>query len=116
LVPLEAEELPRICFESGADDVGFLSIDDPEIAAQKADIIKLFPDTRTVVSLLCRMNQEPVRSVVRSVPNQEFHETYDTVNATARHQSPACALCFSDWSNVIFCCLGAVGLSAPVTN
>src|SRR5260370_821260 len=57
LAPLEAEELRRICFESGADDVGFLSIDDPEIAAQKPDIIKLFPDTRTVVSLLCRMNR-----------------------------------------------------------
>jgi hypothetical protein len=85
LAPLEAEELRRICFESGADDVGFQSIDDPEIAAQKADIIKLFPDTRTVVSLLCRMNQEPVRSVVRSVANQEFHETYNTANATARH-------------------------------
>ncbi len=27
------------------------------------------------------MNREPVRSVA----NQEFHETYDTVNATARH-------------------------------
>ncbi len=36
LALLEAEELRRICFESGADDVGFLSIDDPEIAAQKS--------------------------------------------------------------------------------
>ena len=83
--PLEAEELRRICLENGADDVGLLSIDDPEIAAHKPDIIRLFPDTRTVASLLCRMNQEPVRSVVRSVANQEFHETYDTVNAAARH-------------------------------
>ena len=84
LAPLAAEELRQICLESGVDDVGFLSVDDPEITAHRPDIIKLFPDTRTVVSLVCRMNREPVRSVVRSVANQEFHETYDTVNAAAR--------------------------------
>lgn len=83
--PLDAEKLRAICLDCGADDVGFLSIDDPEIAGQRRDIERLLPGTQTIISFVCRMNREPVRSSTRSVANLEFHETYDTVNATARH-------------------------------
>jgi ferredoxin len=82
---LDVETLRAICLECGADDVGFLSVDDPEIAGQLGDIKRLLPDAQTVISFVCRMNREPVRSSTRSVANLEFHETYDTVNDTARH-------------------------------
>lgn len=82
--PLEEQELRRICLDAGVDDLGFLSIDDPALTEHRADIVRLLPETRTVVSVVCRMNRDPVRSVVRSVANQEFHATYDAVNEAAR--------------------------------
>ena len=62
------------------DDVGFVAIDRPEIAAERTDILKAFPATKTLVSIVCRMNREPVRSLARSVANLEFHRTGDHVN------------------------------------
>ena len=81
---LSAEELRRLCLESGADDVGFVSIDRPELDSDRADILRMFPATRTVVCLVCRMNAEPVRSPARNVANLEFHTTGHEVNEVAR--------------------------------
>jgi Fe-S-cluster-containing hydrogenase component 2 len=81
---IEAEWLRGLCLESGADDVGFVEIDRPELADQRDDILRFFPRTRTLVSFVCRMNREPIRSTARSVANVEFHQTGDHVNETAR--------------------------------
>jgi Fe-S-cluster-containing dehydrogenase component len=72
--------LREICRAAGVDDVGFVAIDRPEIAAERADILKAFPATKTLVSIVCRMNREPVRNLARSVANLEFHRTGDHVN------------------------------------
>lgn len=74
-----------LALEAGADDAAALSLDNPALAAQRADILRCFPLTRTVLSLVCRMNPEPVRSPVRSIANAEFHEGYDAVNTACRH-------------------------------
>jgi hypothetical protein len=81
---LTASELRQICLDAGADDVGFISIDRAEIDDQRADILRAFPRTRTLASLVCRMNREPIRSVARSVANAEFHHTTDHVNDVAQ--------------------------------
>jgi ferredoxin len=81
---LDAEGLRAICRKAGADDVGFVEIDRPEIADQRDDILAYFPHTKTLVSLVCRMNREPIRSPARSVANVEFHNTGDHVNEVAR--------------------------------
>ena len=47
-------------------------------------IFTLFPYTKTLVSFVCRMNREPIRSPARSVANLEFHNTGDEVNDVAR--------------------------------
>jgi ferredoxin len=80
---LDAAELRRICMDAGADDVGFVSVDRPELAADLEDIRRVFAPTRTLICLLCRMNPEPVRSPARSVANREFHATGDHVNEVA---------------------------------
>ncbi len=82
--PLAAGRLRQICLDAGADDVGFVAIDRPEVADQRADILKAFPATRTLVAFVCRMNREPIRTPQRSVANLEFHETTDRVNEVAR--------------------------------
>jgi ferredoxin len=81
---LDAEWLRQLCLGAGADDVGFVEIDRPAIADQRRDILALFPWTKTLLSVICRMNREPIRSPARSVANLEFHHTNDEVNNVAR--------------------------------
>jgi ferredoxin len=80
---LDAGWLRRLCLEAGADDVGFVSIGRAELDDQRDDILQLFPWTKGLVSLVARMNREPIRSPARSVANVEFHHTGDTLNEIA---------------------------------
>lgn len=77
---LDADWLRALCLEAGADNVGFVEIDRPEIDKDRADILDVFPHTKTLVSVVCRMNREPIRSPARSVANTEFHQVGDHVN------------------------------------
>ena len=81
---LDAAWLRRICLGTGADDVGFVEIDRNEIDDQRAEILSAFSSTPTLVSIVCRLNPEPIRSPARSVANQEFHANYEHVNEVAR--------------------------------
>ena len=81
---LDADWLRKLCLDAGADDVGFVEIDRPEITDQREDILAVFPRTKSLVSLVCRMNREPIRSPARSVANLEFHDAGDHVNEVAR--------------------------------
>ncbi|MBD3666316.1 MAG: 4Fe-4S ferredoxin, partial [Kangiella sp.] len=83
--PLDAAWLRKLCLDAGADDVGFVGIDRPDIADQLLDIHKILPETRTLISLVSRMNKDAVRTATRSIANHEFHETYQSVNEAARH-------------------------------
>ncbi len=81
---LDAGWLRTLCLEAGADDVGFVEIDRPEIADQRNHILAVFPHTKTLLSFVCRMNRETIRSPARSVANLEFHHRGDHVNEVAR--------------------------------
>ena len=76
---LDPEWLRTLCLTCGADDVGFVSLDRPELDDQRADILMAFPAARSVISFVCRMNREPVRSPARSLANVEFHHVGDMV-------------------------------------
>ena len=80
---LDAAELRGLCLEAGADDVGFVSIDRPEIAAQREDVLRAFPWARGLISIVRRMNREPVRSPARSVANLEFHRSNEETDGAA---------------------------------
>jgi len=81
---LDSAWLRQVCLDAGADDAGFVDIDQPAIAGQRQDVLTAFPHTRTLVSLVCRMNPESIRAPFRSVANLEFHHTSDEVNEIAR--------------------------------
>ena len=76
--------LKKLSLEAGADDVGFVEIDRPALADQKNDILWAFPQTRTLIALVVRMNRENIRTPARSIANLEFHHTGDEVNEVAR--------------------------------
>jgi NAD-dependent dihydropyrimidine dehydrogenase PreA subunit len=75
-----AASLRAMALEAGAHDVGFVSLSRPELDDRRADILKAFPPAKTLLSFVCRMSREPIRSVARSVSNLEFHRTGDQVN------------------------------------
>jgi ferredoxin len=81
---LDAAWLRQLCLDCGADDAGLVEISRPALDNQRDDILRVFPPTRTLLSFVCRMNREPIRSPARSVANLEFHHTGDHVNEVAR--------------------------------
>src|SRR5262249_3515513 len=81
---LDADWLRQLCREAGADDAGLVEISRPALDNQRDDILRYFPPTQTLLSIVCRMNLEPIRSPARSVANLEFHHTGDHVNEVAR--------------------------------
>jgi NAD-dependent dihydropyrimidine dehydrogenase PreA subunit len=80
---LDVPRYRQMCLDSGADDVGFLALDRPELDDQRAEILALYPWARSLLSVVCRMNREPIRSPARSVANLEFHHTGDHTNEVA---------------------------------
>jgi Fe-S-cluster-containing hydrogenase component 2 len=81
---LDAEWLRKLVLEAGADDVGFVEIDRPELDDQRDDILRAFPRTRSLVTFVVRMNREPIRTPARSLANLEFHHSGDHVNVVSR--------------------------------
>ena len=80
---LDGAWLREVCLECGADDVGFVPLDRPELDDQREDILQAFPPARSVIVFVRRMNREPVRSPLRSLANTEFHHVGDGVTATS---------------------------------
>lgn len=77
---LDAAWLRQVAMEAGADDVGFVSIDRPELDDQRADILANSPWTKGLIAIVVKMNREPIRNPARSVANLEFHDTGELVN------------------------------------
>lgn len=72
---LDYEEIKTLALSLGADDVGFVEVERAALDSQRDDILKAFPRTRALISIVCRMNREPIRTPDRSVSNLEFHAT-----------------------------------------
>lgn len=87
--PLDAAWLRQLCLDAGADDVGFVEVDRPALAGERSHIERAFPHTRSLISIVLRMNRDNVRSPARSVANSEFHHTGDEVNDVARRITTA---------------------------
>jgi ferredoxin-NADP reductase/Fe-S-cluster-containing hydrogenase component 2 len=68
-----AAELRRLALEHGADDAGLVELSRLGLDPQRDEILRNYPWTRTLLSLVVRMAREPVRGAPRSVANLEFH-------------------------------------------
>lgn len=82
--PLDEAWLRQLCLDAGADDVGFVRIDNPEIADQRADLDAALPGVKMLISYVSRMNRENIRTPARSVANLEFHHTGDHSDEVGR--------------------------------
>ncbi|WP_028938763.1 4Fe-4S binding protein [Pseudonocardia spinosispora] len=81
---LDADWLRRLCEDAGADAVGFVEIERPELADERLEIEKAFRHPRALISFVCTMNRENTRSPARSAANLEFHLTNHDTNEVAR--------------------------------
>jgi Fe-S-cluster-containing hydrogenase component 2 len=81
---LDAAKLKQLAIENGAADAGLVEIGHPALDNQRADILKFYPKTQALLSIVCRMNREPIRNPARSVANLEFHTTGEDVNDVCR--------------------------------
>jgi ferredoxin len=80
-VKLEASWLKRAALDAGIDDIGIVHIDQPALSICKEEILNTFPKTKTVVSLVRRLNPENIRCVYRSVSDFEFKKGFEEVDA-----------------------------------
>ena len=81
---LDAAWLGDLCTQAGADDVGFVQIDRPELNTDRDDVLEAAPWTETLISFVIKMNRENIRSPMRSLANVEFHASDDQVTETSR--------------------------------
>lgn len=81
---LAAAWLKQLALDAGADDAGCVRLNRLELDDQRADIVQAFPQAKTLLSFVYRMNRENIRSPARSVANLEFHHSGDEVNDIAR--------------------------------
>ena len=70
---LEGAWLRRLAKECGADDVGLVELSRSGLDLQRDEILRNYPWTKSLLSLVVRMAREPVRGAPRSVANLEFH-------------------------------------------
>lgn len=78
------ETLSNFILSAGVDDFAIISIDNPDLASQRSEIIDAYPKAKSVISLVSKMNPEAVRTPLRSGSNLEFHSNIDNLNLAAR--------------------------------
>ncbi len=72
---LDAAWLRQLASDCGADDAGLVEISRPGLDPQREEILRNYPWTKSLLSLVLRMAREPLRGAPRSVANLEFHRT-----------------------------------------
>ncbi|WP_410657707.1 (4Fe-4S)-binding protein [Amycolatopsis sp. lyj-112] len=77
---IDAAWLKEICLAAGADDAAAVSLGHPDLAGEREHVLRALPGTKTLVSLVVRLNRDDVRSPARSVANQEFHRGGEIIN------------------------------------
>ncbi|MEE9610998.1 MAG: SCP2 sterol-binding domain-containing protein [Desulfatiglandales bacterium] len=80
---IEAAWVKKLVLDSGADDVGIVEIDRPELADHRDDILAAYPNTKALVSIVCRLNRDNIRSTSRSASDLEFLKGFEGVNRSA---------------------------------
>jgi epoxyqueuosine reductase QueG len=76
----EYSQLKRLASESGADDCGIIDINCSELVEEKQDILSLYPETKSLLSVAITLNRENVRCVSKAVSDLEFMTGFEKSN------------------------------------
>ncbi len=69
---IECLFLKDLAAKAGADDCGIIDINCPELVEEKQDILSLYPETRSLLSVVVTLNRENIRCVSQAVSDLEF--------------------------------------------
>ena len=78
-VKLSSSRLREIFLDAGADDVGFVEIGRPALNDSKEAILELFPDTKTLVSVIISLNRPNLCTPARNLTSYELHNGQDVL-------------------------------------
>lgn len=80
---ISLEEIKTLALKLGADDAGLVSLKRKEIDLERDQILSFAPWAKSLLSLVVRLNREPIRSPARAISNLEFHHQGEKVNKIA---------------------------------
>ena len=81
---LEASELKQMALETGASGVGIVDLSREAMEEYRQDLKAAMPDTKSVMTLIYRVNQTHLRSETHSVADHEFRQVWMEANHIAR--------------------------------
>ena len=53
---ISTDLISKICLEAGADDAGFVEIDREALATERENILRVYPKTRSIISIIRSLN------------------------------------------------------------
>jgi epoxyqueuosine reductase QueG/putative sterol carrier protein len=65
----------KICLEAGADDAGFVEINREALSMERENILRVYPKTKSIISIIRSLNRENVQSPARYLAAEEFKNT-----------------------------------------
>ncbi len=74
---ISAADLREICLDAGADDAGFVNVDREALQKEREGVFRVYPRTRSIVSIIKVMNRENIQSPARYVASDEYHSIGD---------------------------------------
>jgi epoxyqueuosine reductase QueG len=82
-VKFTSEDIRNICLEAGADDAGFVERERDALSAERGDILRIFPGTQTIVSIVKKANRDSIQSPSLAVVDWEFSKVNSAVSDVA---------------------------------
>jgi epoxyqueuosine reductase len=81
---IDSDWLREVALEAGADDVGFVSLNNPAVASERDYVREALPGAQSLVSICLRSNRENMRSVARSMASHELYAVRERVDLITR--------------------------------
>lgn len=80
----KAGDLERICLDAGAAAAGFVDLGREAITSEAPDILRVYPSTKTLISIVATVNREAVRSIAVNIVDEEFRKSLNALSDIAR--------------------------------
>ncbi len=81
---IESAQLKQMALTAGADDSGIIDLSRNAMADYRQDLRDAMPETRSVMTLVFRVNQNHLKSMAHSVADHEFKQVWTDANHIAR--------------------------------
>ncbi len=81
---LESAQLKQMALTAGADDAGLIDLSRDAMADYRQDLFNALPQTRSVMTLVFRVNQNHLKSLIHSVADHEFKQVWTEANHITR--------------------------------